>query len=572
MRLLILLICVLSTNAMWHKELSGGARLRALDRSKMFWVQIKGHGYFQYLMRQNDLVNAAAVCSGSESGLTNYKLDPSSATNTLLSPSTTPTLCTIRDANAKGGPAKYVASTGFTLGTALAASTGVYEAGFQWSATPIQVNAERSSLIAASTSSDPATTSVEYYNGDRSVDATDLSLNWIDPNVYSLKIDTTSGAMNIYTFGSGTCGNVVAGYCGATYSPYTMTACSADSDCPGYISESGVQWTITGYGHTIMRGTVVETTGSTRLVVKNGELRSASLGIVSTTEVVAYTFAGAASSIGAGSVLGVELLTTTPCNDYYVTGSTDSARASECATKANALASSALTKHLVYQVRNPEVSSPLNRYTCEVLASSTPHTYTSETNAILYNCHNALGYHIDDFEKNSGDPLLAARLVYNRYGRFHINKYGYLTDPNGVLLIGDKNEHGVKGAIHIASRWNKVIIDYRGRVMVESDYGSFQHRGRIRLARFTSEQTLGLYNDAPIQSQCSAENSLGFALGSWCEGTELDGLNIWYYVEGSDTGTPIEGYPGDMGLGVTMQYNLANTTSELYVGGVAPTV
>ena len=74
----------------------------------------------------------------------------------------------------------------------------------------------------------------------------------------------------------------------------------------------------------------------------------------------------------------------------------------------------ALTKHLVYQVRNPEVSSPLNRYTCEVLASSTPHTYTSETNAILYNCHNALGYHIDDFEKNSGDPLLAARLVYNR--------------------------------------------------------------------------------------------------------------------------------------------------------------
>ena len=141
-----------------------------------------------------------------------------------------------------------------------------------------------------------------------------------------------------------------------------------------------------------------------------------------------------------------------------------------------------------------------------------------------------------------------------------------------MLLIGDKNEHGVKGAIHIASRWNKVIIDYRGRVMVESDYGSFQHRGRIRLARFTSEQTLGLYNDAPIQSQCSAENSLGFALGSWCEGTELDGLNIWYYVEGSDTGTPIEGYPGDMGLGVTMQYNLANTTSELYVGGVAPTV
>ena len=436
MRFLLFCIFIVSTHAMWKPKLKGQFRLKAIDKSKMLDVKIKGHGYFQYLMPQDDLINAAGVCSGSESGLTNYKLDPSTSTNTLLSPSTTPTLCSIRDANAKGGPANYVASTGVTLGTALTASS-YYEAGFQWSATAIQVNAERSSSIAASTSSDPPSTSVEYYNGDRSVDATDLSLNWIDPNVYSLKIDTTSGAMNIYTYGSGTCGSVVAGYCGYTYSPYTMTACSEDSDCTGYISESGVQWTITGYGHTVMRGTVEETTvsgsTSTRLVVKNGELRSASLGIVSTTEIVAYTFAGAASSIGAGSVLGVELLTTTPCNDYYVTGSTDSARATECATKANALASSGLTKHLVYQIRNPEVTSPLNRYTCEVLASSTPHTYTTETNAILYNCHNALGYHIDNFEKNSGDPLLAARLVYNRYGRFHINKYGYLVDPNGVL-------------------------------------------------------------------------------------------------------------------------------------------
>lgn len=574
MRFFLFCIFIVSTHAMWKPKLKGQFRLKAIDKSKMLDVKIKGHGYFQYLMPQDDLINAAGVCSGSESGLTNYKLDPSSSTNTLLSPSTTPTLCSIRDVNAKGGPAKYVASTGVTLGTSLSASS-YYEAGFQWSATAIQVNAERSSLITASTSSDPLSTSVEYYNGDRSVDATDLNLNWIDPNVYSLKIDTASGAMNVYTYGSGTCGNVLPGYCGYTYSPYTATVCTYDSDCTSYMSESGVQWTITGYGHTVMRGTVEETTvsgsTSTRLVVKNGELRSASLGIVSTTEIVAYTFAGVASSIGAGSVLGVELLTTTPCNDYYVTGSTNSERATECAAKANALASSGLTKHLVYQIRNPEVTSPLNRYTCEVLASTTPHTYTTETNAILYNCHNALGYHIDNFEKNSGDPLLAARLVYNRYGRFHINKYGYLVDPNGVLLIGEKSDQ-TKGALHIPSRWERIILTNYGKIMVEHEFGGFQTVGRIKLARFSNENSLGLYNNAPIKSQCSAGNILGFALGSWCEGLDLDGLDIWYYVEGLSSGDPIEGYPLDQGLGATLQYELASNASDLYIGGTTPTV
>ncbi len=50
MRLLILFLSLISTHSLWHEELEGGARLRALDRSKMFDVKIRGHGYFQYIM------------------------------------------------------------------------------------------------------------------------------------------------------------------------------------------------------------------------------------------------------------------------------------------------------------------------------------------------------------------------------------------------------------------------------------------------------------------------------------------------------------------------------------------
>ena len=49
MRLLILFLSLISTHSLWE-ELESGARLRALDRSKMFDVKIRGHGYFQYIM------------------------------------------------------------------------------------------------------------------------------------------------------------------------------------------------------------------------------------------------------------------------------------------------------------------------------------------------------------------------------------------------------------------------------------------------------------------------------------------------------------------------------------------
>jgi hypothetical protein len=248
------------------------------------------------------------------------------------------------------------------------------------------------------------------------------------------------------------------------------------------------------------------------------------------------------------------------------TGGGLAARVTECFTKANTLTDpAALTGHIGYQI---VYAASGTTYTCEVFKTTTTTvTQTDSTGSKLYTCTNLLGTHYDSYETGTAAPI-----VYNRYGRFHINKYGYLCDPNGVLILGYQETSTTKGGIHIPSRWEKVIIDNFGRVIVEHDFGGFQTAGRLRLARFTSEQGLGLYLDAPIKTQCSAENSLGFALGSWCEGTDLDGLDIWYYVESATSGDPIEGFPLDQGLGATLQYELGTTATDLYVGGVAPTV
>ena len=557
---------------------SDSSRLKALDNSKQLDVKIQGKGYFQYLIEETERLATAANCTGSETAVAGKYLDSTGSGNSKLYPSNSdiPSLCSIRDSHHNGGPARYIASTGVTLGSALTASAGVYEAGFQWSASAIQVNAERQSSIGTTQSADPPSAavgsySVEYYNGDRSVDASDLAANWVDPNVYSLKIDTSTGSMNVYTYGAGICGSVVAGFCGYTFSPYTMNACTSNDDCSGSLSEAGLQWTITGYGHTVLRGTVEETTTSgvttTRLIVKDGELRSASLGSVTTTEIVAYTFAGAASSIGAGSVLGVELKTDTPCDDFYLDG-TDVEKATKCATVANTKASLALGNQLVYQTRKEALDDGTTiRYYCEVVQTSTPHIESSETDANLYRCNNVQGTHIDSYETRHD-----TRLIYNRYGRFHINRYGFLVDSNGLLLIG-KNHEGTKSAIHIPSRYDDIIVMRNGKVYASYDFsGTSVFCGTIDLVRFANKQGLELYNDAPITTNCKSENKIGFALGTWCADTDLDGLDVWYYTESLDSGTPIEASPMSLGFGTLRQYTLSTKASDLYVGGVVPDV
>ena len=315
-----------------------------------------------------------------------------------------------------------------------------------------------------------------------------------------------------------------------------------------------------------MEETTVGGVTTTRLIVKDGDLRSVSVGAVTTTEIVAYTFSGAASSIGASSVLGVELKTETPCDDYYLDGTT-AERATECALIANTKASSALEKQLIYQVRKETPDDYTLRYWCEVIATTNPHVETVEATAELYRCNDIQGYHIDSYETH-----LKTRLIYNRYGRLHINRYGFLVDSNGLLLIAE-DHLGDKNAIHIPSRYEAIIFSRRGNVKVTYDYSdAIQIVGKIKLVRFANRQGLEIYGDGPIVTNCVAENSVGFALGSWCSGTDLDGLDVWYYKESSLSGTPVESYPGAGGFGFIEQYELNTEASDLYVGGSVPSI
>lgn len=553
MRFLILLTSILCVNAFWHKDLKGQSWLKAIDHSKMLQVKIKGHGYFQYIMdATNRLEN---LCSGHEDETLNYVVMVGQDKHEKIYPTATdiPSLCSIRDSDVKGGPIRYKASSGFTLGATIAAGN-YHNGGNKWSnsGNKIQINLERNSGVATSQSSTPVAGTVEYWNGDRATDMVDG--NWVDPEVYALKINT-AGNMRVYTYGSAS---------------------------PGYVTVADAKWTLTGWGQTVLYGDVTETTTNgvttTTLTVKDGVYRQFSadlnvnpqedfLGTVY-TEVVSYQTNTAAVSIGEGTVFTVTLRTSKPCDDFYLDGTTTQRQAS-CAALINTKVSDTLklTSQILYQTVYYNVDTT-QRYTCEIYSIKTkPITYTTSTGSSSYLCSNLLGAHYDEYEMVTGAPV-----VYNRYGRFHINKYGYLCDSNGVLLMGYQDTGTIKGAIHIPSRWEGILIDNYGRVIVEHDFGGFQTVGRIRLARFANDQGLGFYLNAPITTRCASQNSLGFALGSWCEDTELDGLNVWYYVESATSGDPIEGNPLDQGFGPTIQYNLATKDKDLYVGGVAPTI
>jgi hypothetical protein len=182
-------------------------------------------------------------------------------------------------------PALYMPSTDVTVGAVKAA--GQYnEEGLMWntSGTPFQINLLRNKEVTAYSTENPPAGSVEYWNGDRATDMT--TGNWTDPEYYSLKIDM-AGNMNVYT------------YQGAT------------------VVEPATQWTITGWGQTVLRGSVEVVGGVTKLVVKDREYRAfpnafnvnpqeTFVGQMY-TEVASYSFAGAPGDLAEGTQLTVEI-------------------------------------------------------------------------------------------------------------------------------------------------------------------------------------------------------------------------------------------------------------------------
>ena len=228
------------------------------------------------------------------------------ATSTLMSEQSTALAAgkaTIRTPAALGGPARYLATSSVTIGAAVDANT------FKWSKAgeSFQINLERNSLVPADNSVDPAAGSIEFWNGDRSGTATGHmdSGNWIDGNLYDFHIDASATELPVYTYGA----------------------------TPASVLESGIQWTITAWGQTVLRGTIDTTSipGKTRFVVKLGtnglpEYRpfDASLDVnpqeqftQANTELVAYVFDGPIANLVADtSVLVPELLTTTAEERY----------------------------------------------------------------------------------------------------------------------------------------------------------------------------------------------------------------------------------------------------------------
>ena len=163
---------------------------------------------------------------------------------------------------------------------------------------------------------------------------------------------------------------------------------------------------------------------------------------------------------------------------------------------------------------------------------------------------------------DDGDASHESQVIYSRDGSLHINKFGYLVDDNGLLLIGELSaadnsdtpvtDVNAKFHIKIPSRADGVLVTPSGQVLAEELGGSkFTKVGQIMLARFENPQ--GLNIRLKMKSNCAAANEDGFALGNWCAGGELDGKDHTYMAETSVSGVGIIGKPGAQGFGRIVQ-------------------
>ena len=110
-------------------------------------------------------------------------------------------------------------------------------------------------------------------------------------------------------------------------------------------------------------------------------------------------------------------------------------------------------------------------------------------------------------QANDGDNAYESQVVYSRDGSLHVNKYGYLVDDNGLLLVseGVSTDDNAKFHIHIPSRAENILVTPSGKVLAEELGGSvFSQVGQIKLARFENPQ--GLNVRLHMKSNCAAAN------------------------------------------------------------------
>jgi len=208
-------------------------------------------------------------------------------------------LCSIRDLPQYGGPCSYNKSTGITLGghknstTGYTNGTGIYvgkvikmyngpgdqandhgpNPGYVSSVASYQLNLERHFNVSTyDKCSDLPYGSVEEWN------LAHTDGNRVDGDYYVIHVN--KNATSTYV-----CTPVYLQRCLTTASGFTLYDLSATSQntCPGVYTlsaamsicqlEVGVQWTMTGYGITQLRGSVIDDSGTLKLIVKNAEYR-----------------------------------------------------------------------------------------------------------------------------------------------------------------------------------------------------------------------------------------------------------------------------------------------------------
>ncbi len=154
---------------------------------------------------------------------------------------------------------------------------------------------------------------------------------------------------------------------------------------------------------------------------------------------------------------------------------------------------------------------------------------------------------------NENDDEAESQVVYSHDGSMHVNKYGFLVDDNGLLLVVDSSPTGggvqtdanAKFHAHIPSRASEIIVTPNGKILARE--GQIITVGQIHLVRF--ENPSGLDIRLEMKSGCAAANEDGFALGTWCIGTKFDGKDHTYYSETLVSGIGILGKPGYRGFG-----------------------
>ena len=213
------------------------------------------------------------------------------------------TLCSIRDHVRYGGPCHYNASTGIKLGAYQSAASGYVDGtgpytgslvktyagpmeqvtdwgptgGYISSNTQYQLNVERNENVHTyNTCTDLPYGSVEEEN----LIHNHMSGNRVDPDLYVVDIQPTATSLYVCTpIYQERCLTFASGF-----TQYDLSATSQGSCIGLYILspamsvcqlENNIQWTMTGYGLTELRGTVTMTDDKTILHVKDSEYRHA---------------------------------------------------------------------------------------------------------------------------------------------------------------------------------------------------------------------------------------------------------------------------------------------------------